>query len=79
MDISTLLYVTMGWAVVFFIKPVYDHMTAQGFLFLVLGGASYTAGVFFFIKDKMKYAHSIWHLFVLGGSVFHFFSVMSLL
>lgn len=73
--ISTLLYVTMGWAVVFFIKPVYDHMTAPGFLFLVLGGACYTAGVFFFIKEKMKYAHSIWHLFVLGGSVCHWAAV----
>jgi len=77
--ISTVLYVIMGWAVIVVIKPVYDHMSPSGFLFLVLGGVCYTGGVFFFVKDNMKYAHSIWHIFVLGGSVFHFFSVMSLL
>ncbi|MBL0741657.1 PAQR family membrane homeostasis protein TrhA [Chryseolinea lacunae] len=77
--ISTVLYVVMGWAVVAVIKPVYTSLSFEGFLFLVLGGASYTLGVFFFVKDKMKYSHSIWHLFVLGGSTFHFFAVMSLL
>ncbi|MBA4058628.1 MAG: hemolysin III, partial [Marivirga sp.] len=42
-------------------------------------GALYTAGVFFFVKDKIKYSHSIWHIFVIGGSTFHFFSVLTLL
>jgi len=44
-----------------------------------LGGVSYTLGTFFFIKDKRPYFHSIWHLFVLGGSVMHFFAVMNII
>jgi len=77
--ISTLLYILMGWIVVFVIKPVYSYMSFEGFTFLVVGGAFYTLGAFFFLKDKIPYNHSIWHLFVLGGSIFHFFAVVSLL
>lgn len=77
--ISTLLYVSMGWVVVLVIKPVYTFMSFDGFSFLLIGGACYTLGVFFFAKDKIPYNHTIWHLFVLGGSIFHFFAVLSLL
>jgi hemolysin III len=77
--ISTLLYILMGWIVVFVIKPVYAYMSFEGFTLLVVGGASYTLGAFFFLRDKVPYNHSVWHLFVLGGSIFHFFAVMSLL
>lgn len=78
--ISTVLYVVMGWAIVFFIRPVYNSLSFYGFVYLLAGGISYTVGVYFFMKDKdMKYSHSIWHLFVLCGSAFHFFSVMTLL
>jgi len=77
--ISTLLYILMGWIVVFVINPVYVYMSFEGFTFLVVGGAFYTLGAFFFLKDKIPYNHSIWHLFVLGGSIFHFFAVLSLL
>lgn len=77
--ISTLLYIALGWIVVLFIKPVYVNMSSAGFAFLLAGGGFYTVGAFFFIKDKISYYHSIWHLFVLGGSVFHFFAVLTLL
>lgn len=77
--ISTFLYLIMGWIIIFFIKPVYLTMSVEGFSFLVIGGACYTIGAFFFIKDKIPYFHSIWHLFVLAGSIFHFFAVLSLL
>jgi hemolysin III len=77
--ISTILYLMMGWIIIFFIRPVYEIMSMQGFLFLTLGGVFYTLGAFFFIREKIPYNHSIWHLFVLAGSTFHFFSVMSLL
>jgi hemolysin III len=77
--LSTTLYIVMGWIIVFFIKPVYDYMTAAGFAFLLLGGASYTLGAFFYVKEKIPYNHSIWHLFVLGGSILHFFAVLTLL
>ena len=77
--ISTMLYIVMGWIIIFFIRPVYESMPLQGFLFLLIGGAFYTLGAFFFIKEKIPFNHSIWHLFVLAGSTFHFFAVMSLL
>jgi hemolysin III len=77
--LSTVLYIVMGWLVLFFIKPVYDYMSFQGFSYLLIGGACYTLGAFFFIKDKIPFYHSIWHLFVLAGSIFHFFAVLSLL
>lgn len=76
---STFLYLVMGWMIIFFIKPVYSNMSSQGFLFLLIGGAFYTLGAFFFVKDRIPYYHSLWHLFVLGGSIFHFFAVLSLL
>lgn len=77
--LSTILYVIMGWGVVFFIKPVYMSMTSFGFAWLIAGGLMYTAGVFFFVREKMRYSHGIWHAFVIAGSSFHFFSVLTLL
>ncbi len=77
--ISTILYIIMGWIIIFFIRPVYETMSTEGFSFLLLGGAFYTLGAFFFIREKIPYNHSIWHLFVLAGSIFHFFAVLSLL
>jgi hemolysin III len=77
--LSTFMYILMGWVVIFAIKPLYDSISLTGFIFLMLGGVFYTAGTFFFIKDKNKYYHSIWHVFVLAGSTFHFFSVIALL
>jgi hemolysin III len=77
--LSTALYVAMGWIVLIFIKPVFSATSIEGFILLITGGAFYSIGVFFFMKDKRKYFHGIWHLFVLGGSCFHFFAVLSLL
>ena len=76
---STILYVLMGWVILIAIKPLYNEMPYNGFLLLIAGGISYTLGTIFFIRDKVKYNHSVWHLFVLGGSVLHFFSVLTLL
>ncbi len=76
---STILYVLMGWVILIAIKPLYNTMPYNGFLLLIAGGISYTLGTIFFIRDKVKYNHSVWHLFVLGGSVLHFFSVLTLL
>ena len=76
---STILYVTMGWIICFFIKPLYSAISTEGLIFLFSGGALYTTGVYFFVKDKVKYFHGIWHLFVLGGSTLHFFAVLTLL
>lgn len=77
--LSTLMYIVMGWVIILAIKPLYLSTPPTAFIFLLLGGASYTAGTYFFMNHRIKYNHSIWHMFVLGGSVLHFFSVMGLL
>jgi hemolysin III len=78
--LSTFLYIMMGWLIIPAIKPLYDSVNGQTFIFLMLGGIFYTAGTYFFLKDTRKaYYHSIWHLFVLAGSVSHFFSVLALI
>jgi hemolysin III len=77
--LSTFLYVVMGWLIIPAIKPLYDSVSFHTFLLLMIGGFFYTTGTFFFVKDNNRYYHSVWHLFVLAGSTFHFFSVISLL
>lgn len=77
--LSTLMYILIGWAALLAIKPLYDGTSFYTFSLLISGGLFYTAGTFFFIKDKRIYFHSIWHLFVLAGSTLHFFSVLSLI
>lgn len=77
--LSTLLYIILGWLVIIVIIPLYKVMSFHGFMFLVSGGVLYTAGTYFYMKEKIRYNHGIWHLFVLSGSVLHFFSVLSLL
>lgn len=77
--ISTTLYIVMGWVIVFFITPVYQQMSAKGFTFLLVGGLAYTLGVFFFVNENIKFSHGIWHAFVLAGTTFHFFAVITLL
>lgn len=71
------IYLFMGWSIMFIVQEVYfDH--ADVFLFLLLGGISYTVGVAFYVS-KFKYCHFVWHLFVLGGTVFHFIAVYGFL
>lgn len=77
--LSTLLYIVMGWLIVLSLKKLYLTMPFSGVVFLVLGGVLYTVGAFIYSKDNWPFNHGVWHLFVIGGSVCHFFSVMSLL
>ena len=76
--LSVSIYILTGWMVIFAIKPIYESLSIPGFAFLVAGGLFYTIGTFFYVNTKIPYSHSIWHLWVLGGSVFHFFSVLTL-
>ncbi len=69
------LYVLMGWAVVVAVKPLLEVMPVEGFLLLLYGGLAYTLGTTFYIWKQVRFHHAIWHLFVLAGSVFHFFAV----
>jgi hemolysin III len=77
--LSTFLYVMMGWIILPAVKPLYDAVSMEVFVFLMAGGACYTIGTYFFLKDTKRYYHSIWHVFVLSGTVAHFFSVLLLL
>lgn len=70
------LYLGLGWIVVIAIKPMLAGVETGGLVLLLLGGLSYSLGVIFYIRDKMPYNHAIWHLFVLAGSVLHYFSVL---
>jgi hemolysin III len=75
--LSTIIYVGMGWMAIFAVKPLIINLDSVGLIYLVLGGLSYTTGVYFYVKDYKPFHHAIWHLFVLGGSAFHFMSVWS--
>ncbi len=74
---STALYLLMGWAAVAGIGPLWRLMPHAGFYLLVAGGLSYTLGVLFYVFDhRWRYAHFIWHLFVLSGTACHFCAVL---
>ena len=70
------LYIAMGWVGVIAIKPLVAALPTMGLLLLFGGGVSYTFGVLFYQWRSLRYHHAIWHLFVLGGSVLQFFSVL---
>ena len=74
--ISVAAYIAMGWAVVFAIKPLIANLKTGGLIFLVLGGISYTVGAIFYGLGRTKrYMHSVFHFFVLLGSILQFFSI----
>lgn len=73
---STLIYVAMGWIVLVAIKPLLAVMDDWAFGLLVGGGVSYTGGAAFYLCKRVPYHHAVWHLFVLGGSVCHYFAVL---
>jgi hemolysin III len=74
--ISTAVYILMGWLVVIAIRPLLASIEMSGFLMLAAGGLSYTFGVVFFVWEKMRFNHAIWHLFVMGGSACHVIAVV---
>ena len=77
--LSVGLYVVMGWLIVIAVRPLIDSLNTISLIFLVAGGLCYTIGIVFYIWRRLKYSHGIWHLFVLAGSICHFFTVFYLL
>lgn len=74
---STVLYLCMGWLAVVAIRPIIQHLPFAAILWIFAGGACYTLGVIFFSFDhKIKFFHALWHLFVLAGSICHFFAIL---
>lgn len=74
--VSVVCYIIMGWSIVFAIRPLLENLALGGLIFLLAGGIFYTVGVVFYALKKVRYMHSIWHLFVLGGTICHFFSIL---
>jgi len=74
---STLLYLVMGWLIVFDFSKLSDVMHSQGVLWLFAGGLFYTVGIIFYVIEKIPYNHVIWHLFVLCGAICHFFMIFN--
>jgi hemolysin III len=75
--VSTGLYLCMGWLVLIAAVPLVERVPLQGLVWLVAGGLAYTLGVVFFVLDsRIRYAHAIWHGFVVAGTGCHFFAVM---
>lgn len=73
---SIFCYVAMGWVIIFAIKPLIAAMPTVSLVFLIIGGVFYTLGIIFYAIKKIKYFHSVWHLFTVAGSVFHYFSIL---
>ncbi len=75
--LSTGLYLAMGWLVVIAAVPLFEHVALPGIALLAAGGLAYTAGVVFFMLDsRVRYAHTVWHGFVVAGTGCHFFAVL---
>ena len=73
---STVIYVAMGWLVVLAFQPLWERMPLAGVLWLVAGGVAYTGGVAFYVRERVRYSHFLWHLCVLTGTTCHFVAVL---
>ena len=74
--LSTAIYVAMGWVIIIAIKPLMASMEHAGLFLLAAGGLCYTGGVIFYVDRRRAWTHPVWHLFVMGGSICHYFAVL---
>ncbi len=74
--LSTILYLIMSWLIIIFINPLMKSVPANGILLLIVGGVFYSLGTIFYLGKKIPFHHAIWHLFVLGGSIAHYFAIL---
>lgn len=74
--LSTAMYVGMGWIAIFIIKPICMSLPLAGIVWLVLGGGLYTLGTIFYLWKIMPFHHTVWHVFVLAGTICHFFAAL---
>lgn len=73
--ISAILYIGMGWIIIIALKPLIQNVPAGSLYWLFAGALSYCIGVLFYLRRQNRFNHVIWHLFVLGGSISHFFAI----
>ena len=76
--LSTILYLGMGWLALFTLVPMVQRLSPATLAWVVAGGVIYSAGTLVYHMQRVRYAHVVWHLFVLGGSVCHFVAIASL-
>jgi hemolysin III len=74
--LSLAIYLGMGWCAVVAVEPLLRNLEIGGLILMLAGGLTYSGGVAFYAWERLRYHHAIWHLFVLGGSVLHFFAVL---
>ncbi|MCA0986708.1 PAQR family membrane homeostasis protein TrhA [Guptibacillus algicola] len=74
--ISTIVYVVMGWLIVLAWDPLLQNLHPNGLTLLIIGGLLYTVGAVFYVWRAFKYHHAVWHVFVIGGTITHFFCVL---
>jgi len=72
---STLLYLVMGWLIIFDFSNLSESIGLNGLILFIAGGAFYTLGIVFYAVHKIPYNHVIWHLFVLGGAICHYLMI----
>lgn len=77
--LSLVLYIMMGWIIIIDFNELQLSSSSQTLNFIILGGVLYSIGTIFYVVEKIRYNHPIWHLFVLGGSFCHYLGVLSLL
>ncbi len=73
---SLILYVAMGWLALIAVRPILLHVPLPGILWIGTGGVAYTGGLLFYGMHRLRYHHFVWHLFVIAGTVCHFFAVL---
>lgn len=73
--LSLALYLGMGWLAIIAISPLMEAVAPGGLALIAAGGLAYTFGVIFYVMQRRRYFHAIWHLFVMGGSILHYLAV----
>lgn len=74
--LSVLIYILMGWLCLVALREMLIHIPTGGMIWLAAGGLFYTAGTIFYAWRSLPYGHAVWHLFVLAGSISHYFSIL---
>ena len=74
--VTIVLYVVMGWLAIIALRPILAQVPLAGIIWIVAGGIAYTGGLVFFTMHRVRFSHFIWHLFVMAGTICHFFAVL---
>ena len=76
-QLGLFLYLATGWSALFVIRPLISSLPPIALFWLITGGVAYTAGVLFYVNERMRYAHFVWHLFVLTGTSCHCLALLA--